>query len=156
LVIAGWDQGGHQTELKLLANALGITDSIAFVGPQFDEAKYESYSCANAFVLPSFSEGLPMVVLEAWAAGLPVLMTPQCNISEGFEAGAAIRIEPNAIAQGLRALFSLSHEERDQFGLRGRQLAMNTFTWDVIAQKIVGVYKWLLGDGPRPSCVVTD
>ena len=36
-----------------------------------------------------------MVLLEAWAFGKPVLMTPQCNLPEGFEAGAAVRIEPD-------------------------------------------------------------
>ena len=35
-------------------------------------------------ILPSFSEGLPMAVLEAWAYGLPVLMTDHCNLPEGF------------------------------------------------------------------------
>ena len=60
----------------------------------------------DAFILPSFSEGLPMSVLEAWAYQLPVVMTDFCNLPEGFEAGAAIRIEPDAesVFQGLEKL----------------------------------------------------
>jgi glycosyltransferase involved in cell wall biosynthesis len=48
-----------------------------------------------------------MVVLEAWAYGKPVLMTPECNLPEGFVAGAALRIEPSAesIARALEDVF---------------------------------------------------
>ncbi len=158
LVIAGWDQGGHEAELRLLAEQLGITDSVAFVGPQFDEAKQASYACADAFILPSFSEGLPMVVLEAWAHQLPVLMTPQCNLPEGFEADAALEIDPNpvSVSRGLVKLFSLSDEHRNQLGARGQQLVLESFTWKVIAEQMADVYRWLLGESPRPKCVITD
>lgn len=126
LAIAGWEEGGHEAELKRLCNELGLAwndardqkakdgghtaASVSFLGPQFGEAKAACYRECDAFVLPSFSEGLPMVVLEAWAYGKPVLMTPECNLPEGFAAGAAIRIETNveSIAAGLRKLFALS------------------------------------------------
>ena len=132
LAIAGWDQGGHEAELKQLATELGIpwadvreqkseignrkseiisafsfqNFSVLFLGPQFNEAKAACYADCDAFILPSFSEGLPMAVLEAWAYGKPVLMTPECNLPEGFAANAAIRIEtnPESIAQGLSEL----------------------------------------------------
>ena len=102
LVIAGWKQGSHQAELERLALDLGIEARIHFVGPQFDAAKAASFRRADAFILPSFSEGLPMAVLEAWSYGLPVIMTPQCNIPVGFEAGAALQVEsnPESIALG--------------------------------------------------------
>ncbi len=158
LVIAGWDQGGHEAELRSLAEHLGILDSIAFVGPQFEEAKHASYALADAFILPSFSEGLPMVVLEAWAHKLPVLMTPQCNLPEGFEAEAALHIhpDPDSVSRGLLTLFSLSGEHRDQLGARGQQLILEKFTWKVIAEQMSDVYRWLLDQGPKPECVVTD
>jgi len=92
LVIAGWDQGGHGRALRALATELGVGQAVKFVGPQFDQAKAASLAFADAFVLPSLSEGLPVAVLEAWSYGLPVLMTDACNLPEGFAAGAAIRI----------------------------------------------------------------
>ena len=72
LVIAGWEQGGHQQELERLSAILGLQASVHFVGPQFDEGKAATLNRADAFILPSFSEGLPVAVLEAWSYRLPV------------------------------------------------------------------------------------
>ncbi len=97
-----------------------------------------------------------MVVLEAWARAKPVLMTPACNLPEGFAAGAAMRIEPNAasLESGLRALFDMSHADRQIMGANGRTLAENKFTWRKVAGQMADVYAWILGGGSRPDCVI--
>ncbi len=123
LVIAGWDDRGHEASLKQLCRELGLPfsditagaigesfpderngASVVFAGPAFGASKRRLYEIADAFILPSHSEGLPMAVLEAWAAGLPVLMTEACNLPEGLEVAAAIRIDGGipGIVQGLR------------------------------------------------------
>jgi len=158
LVIAGWDQGGHQAQLERLVEELGLDSSVHFVGPQFDAQKAASLARADAFVLPSLSEGLPMAVLEAWSYRLPVLMTPQCNLPEGFEAEAAIESAPEAdsVADGLRKLFELSEAERLAMGEQGRRLVEQRFTWPTVAARMCAVYAWVLGRGPQPECVVSD
>ena len=96
LAIVGWDQNGHEDELKSKVCELGVEDSVFFPGPLFGEAKAAAYQHASAFVLPSLSEGLPMVVLEAWAYALPVLMTDACNLPEASPLrprGASRRIQ---------------------------------------------------------------
>ncbi len=157
LAISGWDQGGHEKELHRIAADAGARN-IVFLGPQFGEAKKAAYANANAFILPSFSEGLPMVVLEAWAYGLPVIMTPQCNIPEGFGADAAIRIDPTAsgIMQGLRILFEMNDDQRSGMGARGFALVREQFTWKKISGEIKAVYDWTLGGGVPPESVVLD
>src|SRR6476646_1144661 len=102
LAIAGWDQGGYESELKRIAAGT----SVVFLGPQFGADKSECYRACDAFILPSLSEGLPMAVLEAWAHAKPVLMTPECNLPEGFATGAALQIgtSPEEIAAGLKQL----------------------------------------------------
>src|SRR5204863_365237 len=110
LAIAGWDQGGYETELKNIADGA----SVVFLGSQFGAEKRECYRTCDAFILPSLSEGLPMTVLEAWAHAKPVLMTPECNLPEGFEANAALRIGTTSeeIAAGLRQLVEISADDR--------------------------------------------
>ena len=158
LVIGGWDQGGHQAELVDVRDELGVTSSVHFVGPLFDEAKDASLRRADAFVLPSFSEGLPMAVLEAWSYMLPVVMTPQCNIPEGFRSGAAIRVETEvgSISAGLCQLFSLSEEERADVGRRGLEVVKTSFTWDMVSAQMHDVYQWMTGGGSAPHCVRFD
>lgn len=157
LVIAGWNQGGHEQELKALVDELRIAQRVHFVGPQFGDDKRLTYQMADAFVLPSFSEGLPMVVLEAWAHGLPVLMTPACNLPEGFAAGAALKIEPDAgsVAGGLKQLFALPQHECAEMGAQGRKLVESRFNWPTIAGQMLSVYRWVLAQGERPACVQT-
>jgi poly(glycerol-phosphate) alpha-glucosyltransferase len=98
-----------------------------------------------------------MVVLEAWSYGKPVMMTPPCNLPEGFSAQAAWRIEPvtESIAEGLRQFFAMSDHERETMGRRGLALVKDRFAWPKIALQMRSVHEWLLGGGPKPDCVAT-
>lgn len=183
LALAGWDQGGHESELKQLATELGIAwsdvqntealkrrntvepdassklaarCSLLFLGPLFGAEKAAAYANCDAFILPSFSEGLPMAVLEAWAYNKPVLMTPECNLPEGFAANAALRVAPSAesIAQGVRLLLAARDSELAALGANGRRLAAEKFTWPKIATQMRSVYEWAIGGGAKPDCVV--
>ena len=171
LAIAGWDQAGHEQELKQLATALGLVwrnaadpdnhpgpGSVLFLGPQFNEAKTACYQHCDAFILPSFSEGLPMVVLEAWANSKPVLMTPECNLPEGFAAGAAIQVETAeaSLAAGLNELRGMTDAERAAMGARGHDLVCERFTWTQVANQMQAVQLWLLGGGPKPDSVLKN
>jgi glycosyltransferase involved in cell wall biosynthesis len=155
LVIAGWDQNGHGSELRGAVDRLGLSSSVHFAGPQFGADKDATFKKASAFILPSLSEALPMTILEAWAWNLPVLITPECNMPEGSQAGAAIVIEQNVdgMATGLRRLFSMSDSERERIGSNGRKLVESKFQWSCVAEQMAAVYDWILGLGPQPDCV---
>jgi poly(glycerol-phosphate) alpha-glucosyltransferase len=157
LVIAGWDQAGHESALEKLTAELGL-GRVHFAGPQFGAAKDAAYRRADAFILPSLSEGLPMVILEAWAHGKPVLMTDECNLPEGFVARAAIRIGTgsDSISSGLRELTALSQDERHAMGTRGRNLVERRFAWPTIARSFQAVYEWMAQGGPRPDCITPE
>ncbi len=156
LAIAGWDQNGHQRDLEALSARLKIESTVSFVGPKFGESKTACFGEASAFILPSLSEGLPMVVLEAWSWGLPVLMTPRCNLPEGEAAGAALMMDVDAdsIAATLRRLFSMCDLNCETMGVNGRRLVEERFQWPQIAKQMADVYDWALGLGPKPLCVV--
>ena len=108
LNIAGWGDTGDVAEFQRMLTAAD-EPSIVFHGPAFGEAKQRLLETARFLILPTFSEGLPMVVLEAWAAGTPALMSEACNLPEGFAANASLvcGTAPDEIAQCLENGFSL-------------------------------------------------
>lgn len=158
LVIVGWNQEGHEEDLRKICKTMCVEKSVCFLGPLFDEQKTAAYQNADAFILPSFSEGLPMTILEAWAHKLPVVMTPQCNLPEGFSANAAIPIQPStqAIIPGLIELFDMTNAELIEMGRNGFILVGEKFSWEKITANLFSVYNWILGGGAPPSCIMTD
>lgn len=174
LVIAGWDQNGHESELKKLCDELGLSRAdvsaedfvtghrnvsgmpqVIFVGPAFCEIKSRLYSMVDSFVLPSLSEGLPMTILEAWANCLPVLMTESCNLLDGLRADAALitAATEGGIASALEKFVNLSPERLEEMGQNGRVLVERKYQWRTITEELVKVYSWILGKGPIPECV---
>jgi len=157
LLIAGWDDGGHEEKLRAQVEKLGLSN-VEFIGPQFGDEKDQLLRSVDAFILPSFSEGLPMSVLEAWSYGLPVVITDFCNLPEAFEAEAGIRIKPDAdsIFQGLEKLNGLTEPELESMGSKGRKLVEQKFTWPMIAENMHQVYEWCLHGGDLPDCMELD
>ncbi len=155
LIIAGWDDGGHEKLLKAQTRYMGLEDRISFVGPKFGTEKDQLLRSVDAFVLPSLSEGLPMVVLEAWAYALPVLMTKQCNLSEGFEVGAALEIplDEAGMSDALRAYLSMHHSALNSIGARGRKLVSERYAWKRVADQMRAVYRWAIEGGKEPDCI---
>jgi glycosyltransferase involved in cell wall biosynthesis len=158
LAIAGWDQGGYAAQLRQMTTDLGLLTSVIFLGPQFGPDKTECYRACDAFILPSLSEGLPMAVLEAWAHAKPVLMTSECNLPEGFEVNAALRIgkASEEIAAGLKVLREMSDDDRSQMGNRGRTLVATRFSWPQVGEEVRRVYEWILGGGSSPDSVIVQ
>jgi glycosyltransferase involved in cell wall biosynthesis len=157
LAIAGWDDGGHAASMQSLAGELGLhPPDVVFTGPLFGSDKDAAMSHADAFILPSYSEGFPMTALEAWAHSLPVLMTRECNVPAGFDAGAAIEITtaPDAMAQVLAA--TLARGDLAHVGEKGRALVKARFDWDSVVANLFCTYEWLAGRRGMPSFVRLD
>lgn len=176
LALAGWEQVGFEAQLKELATQMGLgwldlrnhnshgvqssatisnAVSVLFLGPRFGDDKAACFWNSDACILPSLAEGMPMSILEAWSYGKPVVITPDCNIPEGVEEGAALGIEaePQSTRAGLELLFTMSDAERQEMGKRGLKLITDRFAWPKIARDMHAVYQWVLGGGPKPDSV---
>jgi len=75
--------------------------------------------------------------------GLPVLITPQCNLPEAIAAGAAIEIGPdeNAIEAGLLSLFKADRRRLARMAESARELVRTRFDWDLVAGEFEGLYQ---------------
>lgn len=153
--IVGWDDENCQVTLETIVRDNGLNNIVVFHGGKFGEDKQHMYAIADGYILPSHGEGMPMTVLEAWAWRKPVIMTPKCNIPEGFEAGAALKIEDNvaSVTEGLSLFLRMTDAERQAIGDKGCQLVTERFTWDASAAKMLDLYRWLLGESSKPDFV---
>lgn len=144
LTIAGW---GDPADLAGLERQLAAGPRAArFVGPVYGEAKARLLNDAAFVVLPSLSEGLPMVVLEAWAAGTPVLMSGECNLPEGFAAGAALDCGMSGVtvAGAIADAFELSDAAWTGMSQAASRLAATTFGSATIASRWARTYAALM------------
>ncbi len=157
LSIAGWSQNNHQSLLEKFVAERGLNESVTFVGPLFGEPKLAALRSASGFILPSLSEGLPIAVLEAWAHRLPVAITEECNLPQGFSAQAAVKLTPDkdGIVQGMRRFLQMTDQERAEMGQRGFGLVQRQFNWNAVTSELLSVYEWMLGGGTPPACVET-
>ena len=151
LVVAGDDAGsGYGREMRALAAALGLEARCRFIGEVRGEEKRAVLRGADAYALTSYSEGLPVAVLEAMACGLPVLITPGCNIPQvaalgpkGVPAGLIVAPDMAAVTAGLRTLFS-DQEQMRAWGEQGQNLVRERFTWPEIARQTIAVYQRMI------------
>ena len=132
-----------------------LADRVTTLGHVVGDDARRAWGAADAFVLPSYSEGFSMAILEALACRLPTLITTACHFPELAEAGGGLVVEPNAegVTAGLRDLLERSPSERAELGRRGRLLVESRYTWDRQAERLAEVYRWLSGGGDRPEAV---
>jgi poly(glycerol-phosphate) alpha-glucosyltransferase len=145
LVIAGWGEPAYAETIERKRKESTRPESIEICGPAFGPDKKRLLNLAEGFVLPSFSEGLPMSILEAWSHGLPVLMTRHCNLSIGFARGASVEVSTDAteLAAKLRQFCAMESAARREMGARGRALVEEKYTWGVISVQMAEMYKQL-------------
>jgi D-inositol-3-phosphate glycosyltransferase len=149
LIIAGGD-GIHTPEGQKvlgLARALGVEDSIAFVGriDQKDLPLY--YNAADVMVMPSYYESFGLVSLEALACGLPVVATPvgvmDTVIREGLNGQLAANGDATLLAEAIDRVASWS-AARSAAAIRQ---TVQGFAWPHIASAIIGEYGKILSLG---------
>jgi glycosyltransferase involved in cell wall biosynthesis len=154
LHIAGPDEGGHLQQVMRRVSEFNLTEVIKYIGSVSDSAKFEAYSRAELFILPTFSENFGVVVAEALSCALPVVTTKGApwHALEEHQCGWWVEPSVAGLAEAVVDSTSRSPEELAVMGQRGRVLA-NQFRWPAIAKQMAAVYAWVLGCGAKPECI---
>jgi glycosyltransferase involved in cell wall biosynthesis len=158
LVIAGTDEFGHLREVESLVAKLDLLNFVKLTGPLYDQDKRDAFAASDAFVLPSYGEGAPMVVLESLATGVPVITTmgtPWQSLVD-WSAGWWVDASAEGIVQALQDMLSLSRSQLKVMGRHGLNLVRSQYLWKAQAQKALDLYAWLLGRQAKPDFVITD
>jgi glycosyltransferase involved in cell wall biosynthesis len=155
VVIAGNDDGAL-SPFRDRMTELGLTRRMTYLGHVTGQRARQVWAAADAFILPSYSEGFSMAILEAMACRLPCLFTTACHFPEAAAAGGAVVVSPDitGVTSGLRELLERSGDERAELGKNARKLIESDYTWDRQAKRLASVYDWLSGGGARPESVL--
>lgn len=155
LIIAGTSEDGHEEKIKNLVSELKISDSVEFIGPVSDNDKWSLYQSSDIFVLPTYSENFGIVVAEALSCGVPVITTKGApwNELEKYKCGWWVDTGIEPLLTAIDKAISLSDEERTQMGIRGRRLIENNYNWNKVADQMIELYQWVLGNGDSPKTI---
>jgi glycosyltransferase involved in cell wall biosynthesis len=134
--IAG--DGPQMEMLKSLAQELGISDRVKFLGWQSREELTQWYHHSNLFLFPSRHEGMPNAVLEAMSSGLPVVATKIAGSEELVLDGVTgLLVNPedvNSLRDGLRRLIA-EEKMRMQMGQASRRRVEEEYSWENVARQ---------------------
>jgi len=144
LAIAGNDEEGIRPESERLARDSGVADRTIFLGPVQGADKAALLHRTAALVLPSRSENFGNVVLEAWAASRPAVVTPEVGLAAVVrETGAGIVAEGD-LGGALRDALADS-DRLDAMGSLGKLAVAERFGWGAVAAQMEAVYGGLAG-----------
>jgi glycosyltransferase involved in cell wall biosynthesis len=110
-VFIGADQ--EESTMRSYCVQKGLQSYVEFPGRRFGQAIIDAYHNADIFLLPSYQEGFPLTILEAMAAGLPVISTPVGAIPEVIENGVNGFLIPPRDSQALAEKINLLIEHRE-------------------------------------------
>ncbi len=150
VVVAG--EGPEHQRLDDEARLLGMGEHFRLLGRRYDLPRL--FAALDLFCMPSREEGLGSVVLEAFAAGVPVLASDAGGLAELLETGVSGRSvprgDPEALAQQLLAALGAPEEGR-RMALAARERALGQYGIERMAQAVEGIYGSLDAGRGRPA-----
>ncbi len=143
LVIAGPDYRGFSVNVIEQVKELGLEDRVLVTGPVYGEMKDSLLAAAEAFVLPSYTEGFSVAILEAIAASLPCLYTTECHFPELAEAGGGWNIKPEKgdLSQALTELIRLTPGQLRKMGQAANLLGRSKYTLEKVSLQLIKMYR---------------
>jgi len=146
LLIAGPDDHTYAQQLKAYYQNLGIGEHVQFLGEVLGEQKDMLYQACDLFVLPSHTENFGFVVIEALAAGLPVVVsdkTPWAAVNEA-RAGYCLPLQEAIFVEKMQALLSDVNCLQEK-GANALQFARQ-YAWENINQRMIECYQNVIAE----------
>ena len=143
LVLAG--DGPMRTEIEKMVREFGLQDRVRITGWISSDRVREEILAARALVLPSFAEGLPVVIMEALALRKPVISTYVAGIPELLKDGENGWLIPagsiGALTTAIEDCLSRSTDELEEMGDAGRRTVIERHSIDVEAGKLAHLFR---------------
>lgn len=157
LDIAGPHGGSYEEKLKNFVIEKKI-DRANFIGPLYGDDKWNAYANSSLFVLPSFSENFGMVIAEALASSLPVIVskgTPWQDV-EFYNAGWWVDISLDTLTKTLDDAMSSQPDDLIIKGKNGKKLIHEKCSWPKISKQMLETYAWLNKTSDEPEFLIKE
>jgi glycosyltransferase involved in cell wall biosynthesis len=143
LVVAGPDYRGYEAQIRRLAGELGIAHRVVFTGLVPPEMKLAAFTDAELFVLSSYAENFGVVITEALACGLPVVISDRVNIhAELSAAGVATVVQCDVESLTGGVLSALADPGlRARIATAGPALVRSRYSWDATVPALIRRYR---------------
>jgi glycosyltransferase involved in cell wall biosynthesis len=152
LVIAGSGARDYRNALRRESDDLDLGQNVVWTGFLEGEDKSAAFAAATMFVLPSYSENFGVAAAEALMAGVATIVTEQVGIAEEIlraEAGWVVASDALALSDAMVKLLN-ERETRERLSRRGRMLAENRFSEEVVGRALVQLYDSILTEKAKP------
>jgi glycosyltransferase involved in cell wall biosynthesis len=146
LVLAGPDNEGYGAKVLEWLKREGMLSRTTFAGMVTGQDKLDLLCDAELFVLPSYSENFGLAVVEAMAAGLPVVISNKVNIWREIleaRAGLVVSCDAKELADAVDHLL-LNPVVAKKMGCRGRATVEDKFGWERVASRMIEVYRQIV------------
>ncbi|MBI3321337.1 MAG: glycosyltransferase family 4 protein [Candidatus Omnitrophica bacterium] len=135
--------GVLREELRRLVAICGLADRVYFLGFRTDLPRL--LAAADLVVLPSFTEGVPGVLLEAMAAGTPIVATDVGGVGELLAGGRVGRLvppgDPAALGQAIDELLSADEDVRRRLGAQAQARVQQQYTKRQMVERFIALYQ---------------
>lgn len=144
LVIVGPDSYGYRGRVVDAIDRLKLQDRVVLFGPAYGAEKWRLLSQARCLCLPSRAEGFPLVLCEALGAGLPMIISRECNFAEAADAGAAVQVEGPEESAWACAIDTVCLNDGVHCTMMSAALRLaEGYTWEHVIDMWVEVYRSL-------------
>ncbi len=143
-------EGSLSHELVRMVNEAGLNEHISFTGRVDADRLRQYYHSCDVFILPSIWEGLPLTLLEAWTAGLPVIVTDVGDISHICKNRENALIvnpkDPDALCNAMLLLVKDKKMQSD-IAKNGEKTVKSGYSWGEVTEEYIKIYNHI----PDPS-----
>jgi glycosyltransferase involved in cell wall biosynthesis len=157
LIIAGDGESALVAELRVQARELRIGNHVSWVGFLSGEEKLDALRTSAVFVLPSYSENFGVAVIEAMAAGLPVVVSDQVAIHNEVQhagAGLVCSCSPKSVATALCRILDDPIDAR-RMAAKGAAFASEHYSIPAVTARLIDLYNSILGCQPELEAVLS-
>lgn len=142
VICGGRDQDrAYVSALDAQIGRLKLEKHIRWAGFVNEEEKRSAFAACSVFAHPSYSEGMPMAVLEAMSFGVPTVVTPGCYMDRAVEAGALMLAQqsPASLTETITGLLG-DRRLAGRLGARAKEYVGGHHSWQTIASRLADIY----------------